>query len=326
MRGIISIAPAKLGLAILALVGMSAPAFAEDTFDAAASSALPVKRIDDVVWALTAKCDSGSDTQQRQCRRIRDTRATEVKGGTLLVDADKAAFSVGAWSAAKKSAPIVLTACIRCAAIDVDGKSWFVAGTREANQPPRFASGRQVGATLSESARTFADEATAKKYAASVANAKVQFVLRVPASPVWTDSNRQGIAFEVVAYRVYSPCDGSVVVSKPKASPGEIDKRACAGIPAVGVEVDELTPAMIKEALRPTLEKAKADCYARFQENGTGKLKLQIGPDGVVTGSHVEGSLANSETAKCLEEAVKNAPLPHSKKPKTQCAVPISLP
>ena len=316
------------GLLIVSLVGVAMPgiARAEDTFDAAAASAQRVTRIDDAVWALTAKCDQGTDTQQRQCRRLRDARAAELRGATLLVEGDRSAFTVGAWSAAKKSAPITLTSCIRCGGIDVEGKTWFVAGTREVNAAPRFQNGKQVAPMLNETSRTFADEAAAKKYASSLATAKIDFVLRVPPSPVWTDSTRQGIAFEVVAYRVYSPCDGSVVVANPKAGPGEVDKRACAGIPPVGVEVDELTPAMIKESIRPTLDAARASCFEKFGATGSGKLKLQIGPDGAITGSRVEGALANSETAVCIETAIKNAKLPRSKKPKTQCAVPIALP
>jgi hypothetical protein len=311
---------------LVGVVGLTTPALAEDSFESLAASAQKIKRIDDVIWALTAKCDGGTDTEQRQCRRIRDVRATELKNATLLVEADREAFKVGEWNAAKKSAALSIVSCIRCGGIDVDGKSWFVAGTRDANQPPRFQAGKQVANLLEESSKTFSDAAAAKKYSDSVATARVQFVLRVPQNPVWTDSNKQGIAFEVLAYRVYSTCDGSVVMAKPKAGAGEIDKRACAGIPPIGVEVDELTPAMIKESLKGTLESATASCQAKHQGQGKGKLKLQIGPDGVITSSKLEGELAGSETATCIEEAVKNAKLPKSKKPKTSCAVPIVLP
>jgi len=314
-------------LVILSVLGLvpATSAFADDSFETLAQSAQRVKRVDDLVWALTAKCDAGNDTQQRQCRRLRDARATEVKGATLLIEADHDAFTVGAWSSTKKSSPLSVTACIRCKGIDVDGKSWFVAGTRETNQPPRFQAGKQVGATLEESTKTFADSASAKKFADSVATAKVQFVVRVPAAPVWTDSNKQGIAFEVLAYRVYSPCDGGVLMAKPKSGPGDVDKRACAGIPAAGQEVEQLTPAMIKEVITPTLEAAKSACVAKHGGKGSGKLKLQIAPDGRITESHIEGELADTDTARCIEAAIRNVGLPKSKKPKTNCVVPINL-
>lgn len=311
---------------VVGTLGIASPALANDTFEAAAAGAQRVKRIDDVIWALTAKCDQGDDTQQRQCRRIRDTRAAELRNATLLIEGERGAFSVGAWNKAKKSAPITLTSCIRCGGAEVDGKTWFVAGTREVNQPPRFQAGKQVAPLLDETSRTFADDASAKKYAESLANVRVQFVVRVPQSPVWTDANRQGFAFEVIAYRVYSPCDGSVVVAKPKAGAGEVDKLACAGVPPPNVVVEELTPAMIKASLTPTLDNAKTTCQQKFQGSGNGKLKLTIGPDGTITASRIEGDLANTQTGKCIEDSVKDAKLPRSKKPKTSVAVPIQLP
>ena len=303
------------------LLGVATPAFAEDTFETMSASAQRIKRIDDLVWALTAKCDVGNDTQQRQCRRLRDTRAAELKSATLLVDADQAAFTDGAWNAAKKSSPLVLTSCIRCTGIDVEGKSWFVAGTREANQPPRFQAGKQVASLLNESARQFGDAATAKKFSESVASARVQFVVRVPASPVWSDSSRQGIAFEVLAYRVYSPCDGAVVMSSPKASPGEVDRKAC----MAGSEVDALTPALIKESMKPVLEAAKA-CYGEHKKAGKAKLKLTISGDGSVSAYAQEGDFANTPTGQCIDAAVKQAAFPRSKKAKTPISMPVTLP
>ncbi len=309
------------GLIILSLLTVATPASAEDTFEATAASALRIKRVDDVIWALTAKCDAGTDTQQRQCRRLRDTRAAELKSATLLIDADQSAFTVGVWSAAKKSAPLVLTSCIRCAGIEVEGKSWFVAGTREANQPPRFQAGKQVAAILNESARQFSDAAAAKKYGEAVSAAKVQFVVRIPANPMWTDSSRQGFAFDVVAYRVYSPCDGSVVVASPKASAGEIDRKAC----MAGSEVDALTPAHVKESMKPVLEAAKA-CYGEHKQAGKAKLKLTIRGDGSVSEYAQEGDFANTPTGQCIDAAAKQAAFPRSKKAKTPITMPVSLP
>ncbi len=320
----------RASLIISSVVGsalaIATPAFAEDTFEAAAASAQRIKRVDDLVWAFTAKCDQGDDTLQRQCRRVRDARLAELRNATFLIDGDRQSFTIGAWSAAKKSAAMTVSSCIRCGGVDVDGKTWFVAGTREANQPPRFQAGKQVAPILSETTKTFADDASAKKYAQSLATSKIQFVVRVPQNPMWTDSNKQGIAFEVIAYRVYSPCDGSIVMSNPmKAGPGEVDKRACAGIPADNVVVDELTPAMIKASLASALDTAKSTCQQKFQGTGSGKLKLTIDGDGSISVSRLEGQLANTETGTCIEDAVKTAKLPRSKKPKTSIAVPIQL-
>lgn len=317
-----------LVLASMSVAALAGTAHADASFESLAQNAQVVRRLDDVIWALTAKCDGGNDVQQRQCRRIRDTRAAELKTATLLVDADREAFTIGAYSPQKKSAPVVLTACIRCGGVEVDGddkkKLWFAAGTREANGAPRFQSGRQVGPTLSDNARTFPDAASAKKYADAFATAKIQFLLRVPAQPVWTDAGKQGIAFEVVGYRVYSPCDGAVVVSNPPSGPGEIDRRACAGIPASG-EVESLTPAMIKESLRPVLDAAKA-CYGQHKTPGNGKLRMTIAGDGTLAEYALEGDFANTPTGDCIDAAAKQASFPRSKKPRTPVAMPIALP
>ena len=103
-------------------------AHADDTFEAKAANAQRIRHLENVVWALTAPCDAGDDTQQRQCR-TRATRAqAELIGTTLLVDADIDAFDVGAWSAQKKSVPVTLSSCIRCGGVDLDGKTWFIVG------------------------------------------------------------------------------------------------------------------------------------------------------------------------------------------------------
>jgi hypothetical protein len=311
-------------LVFLALVGTAAPAFAEDSFEAAAQNAQRIGRIDDLVWALTATCESGNDIQQRQCRQVRNTRAKQLAGATLLVEGDRDAFTVGTWNAQKKSATVTLSSCIRCGGVDVEGKSWFVSGSRPANDPVRFAAGKLVAPSLSDSSRTFPDDASTKKYAAAYATAKVQFLVKVPASFKWSESTRQGITLDVVGYRVYSPCDGSVVISSPASGPGDVDKKACAGIPEGG-EVDELTPAMIRETLKPVLDGAK-DCQEKHGDGGSGKVRLSIGPDGKVQSTELQGGLANTETGKCIDSMVKKTAFPRSKKPKTQCAVPIALP
>src|SRR5258706_14480356 len=95
-------------------------ASADDTFETKAQGAQRIKRIENLVWSLTAPCEAGDDTQRRQCRRVRDVRAAEVSGSTLLVDADADAFDASVWSAAKQSVAITLASCIRCRGVDLD--------------------------------------------------------------------------------------------------------------------------------------------------------------------------------------------------------------
>lgn len=60
---------------------------------------------------------------------------------------------------------------------------------------------------------------------------RVQLVLKVPARPRWQVAGKDGLAFELVAYRVIKPCDGAVVVASAGSGPAAPDKQAC---PAAG--------------------------------------------------------------------------------------------
>jgi len=215
------------------IMAASSPALADDTFESQAQAAVRVAHVDDLVWPFIARCDAGTDTQQRQCRQVRDARAAELRGRTVLVDGEPGAFKVGDWDPQRKSAAVTLQACIACTGLEVDAdgakKTWFVAGARDASQPARFQGGVLVGPTLSETSRTFADAATAKKYAQSLGTVRTQFLVKVPATPVWTDRDRRGVALDVVGYRVFTPCTGAVVIASPAAAGNvEADKKSCA--------------------------------------------------------------------------------------------------
>lgn len=317
---------------LLAAGALVSVASANDTFESRAAGAVRISHIDDIVWALTTPCSAGDDTQQRQCRRLRDVRAAQLSGATLIVDADRGSFVMGAWSPQKKSAALTLSGCIECDGVTVDGQTWYVVGTKEGNPAPKFEGGKVKVGLLHENARTFATEGVAKSFAAAAANAKIQLIVKVPAKAKWTDGGKQGIALDVLGYRVFSPCDGSVVCSNPKSGLGEIDKKAC-GAMASGTtattksatDPDAPSPAMIKRAVKPVVDGAKA-CYAKFKVAGKGKLKMAIGADGMLTEYEQQGDFANTPTGACIDLAVKNATFPSSKKPRTAVAVPISLP
>jgi hypothetical protein len=200
-------------------------AYADDTFETKAAGAQRIKRLEDLVWPLTAACDGGSDTQQRQCRKVRDTRAAELASATLIVDADKDSFTVGAWNKATKSAPIALSACIRCSGLELDGKTWVITGTAAAT--PKFEGGR-VTAKLYDNGRPFLDDKTAQAFAAMAKNARVQLLVKVPAKPKLVVDGKNVLALDVTGYRVYMPCDGSIVVANPASGPAEGDKKQCA--------------------------------------------------------------------------------------------------
>jgi hypothetical protein len=314
-------------------------AAADDTFESRAAGAVRVSHLDDIVWALTAPCNAGDDIQQRQCRRLRDGRAAQLTAATLIVDAEREAFVIGAYSPQKKSAPLTLAACIACNGVTVDGQTWYVTGAKEGNPAPAFKGGKLEVGLLHENSRTFVDEGAAKRFAAGAKTAKVQLIVKVPPKATWTDAGKQGIALDVLGYRVYSPCDGSVVCSNPKASAGEVDKKECGAMTSgttsgtttsgsatsAASDPDSLSPAMVKRAIKPVIDGAK-QCYAKFKVAGKGKLKMAIGADGTLTEYEQQGDFANTPTGACIDLAVKAAAFPTSKKPRTAVAVPISLP
>lgn len=314
--------------ALLVIVPLlaAAPAHADDTFEAKAQGAQRLGRVENLVWAFTAPCDGGDDTQQRQCRHVRDVRASELAGATLLVDADKDAFDVGAWSAQKKSVPVALSSCIRCAGVEVDGKTYFVIATRDGGAAPRLKSGKLETGLLHDNARQFPDEGSAKAYAKSVSNARVQFLVKVPAKPKTVVDGKPVITLDLVGYRVVSPCDGSVVIASPKSGAVEPDKKQCGAIAAGagGAEVDQLTPALINEAMKPVVEAAKA-CFAKFGVTGKAKLKIIVGPDGAVSKYDQQGDFVSTPTGQCIDAAMTKAAFPRSKKSKTSINYPLDL-
>jgi hypothetical protein len=322
-----------LALASGMVIASASLAVADDTFESRSAGAVRVAHIDDLVWALTTPCDKGDDTLQRQCRRLRDTRTAQLMGSTLIVDADRESFTLGAWSPQKKSAALTLSACIKCSGVSVDGNTWFVVGNKEGNPAPRFEGGKLKTGLLHENARTFPDEAAAKRFAAGAATAKVQLIVKVPAKAKWTDAGKQGIALDVLGYRVYSPCDGTVVCANPKAGPGEIDKKACGQMaagttsaqPAAPGEEGALTPQQIKAAVKPVVDGAK-QCYAKFKVAGKGKLRMAIAADGSLAEYEQQGDFANTPTGACIDASMKNVSFPSSKKERTAVSVPISLP
>jgi hypothetical protein len=298
---------------VLLSVLAAAPASADDTFEAKASGAQRLGRVESLVWAFTAPCDGGDDTQQRQCRRVRDTRAAELAGATLLVDADKDAFDVGAWNAQKKSVALKLKSCIRCTGVEVDGKTYVVIGSG--------------GTKLYDNAKQFPDETAAKAFTKSVANARVQLIVKVPARPKTAVGGKPTVTLDVVGYRVIAPCDGSVVLASPKSAAVEPDKKQCGAIAAGasgGAEVAQLTPALINDAMKPVVEAAKA-CFAKFAVAGKAKLKLVIASDGSVTKYDQQGDFVSTPTGQCIDGAMTKAAFPRSKKSKTSINFPIHL-
>lgn len=198
--------------AIVLLALAASPAFADDTFEGKASGAERISHPDDLVWAFATTCDAGDDTQQRQCRRLRDTRQAQLANATVLVDGDKDAFTIGAWNPKTKSVPLVVTGCVACGGVDLDGKKWFIGNAKD---------------KLHDNARTAADENAAKAFTKLATGARVQLIVKLAAKPKLVVDGKNVLGIEVVGYRVFNPCDGAIIVANPPSGKAEPNKKAC---------------------------------------------------------------------------------------------------
>jgi hypothetical protein len=205
----------------LLLVLVSATASA-DTFETHAQSAVRIRHVDDLVWALTATCDNGDDVQQRQCRHLRDRKAKALLASTILVEGEASAFDIGKWNAAKKSVPLALTACVRCGGVELDGRTFYITGAQ-----PRLEGGKVRAAVLYDNARPFPDEAAATAWTKSLRQVRVELVAKIPDKRKLPLAGKAGLVLEIVAWRVVSPCDGSIVIASPDSGPVAPDKQAC---------------------------------------------------------------------------------------------------
>lgn len=305
--------------ALLALALALAPvvAHADDTFEAKATGARSVVHVDDIVWALTASCDKGDDVQNRQCKALRDQRAKDLAGQTMLVRADGFALDLGAWDNARKSVAVTLTSCIRCEGIGVDGKTWFITGGA-----PKVENGKVRGAPLYDTARQFATPETATAWLKAVKNHTVELVVKIPAKPRWSTGGKDGIQLDVLAYRVITPCNGTVVLANPPSLNAAPDKAACA---AGGAAVLALTTDLIEEAMQAPMSVIKT-CARSYRAKGKGKLDLTIADDGTIAAIEQTGDFVGSKTGACIDNAMKGVTFPRSAKPKTKIGYPFVLP
>jgi len=331
-------------VAVVAVLIASHAAHAEDTFEARAQGAEKLHRVEGLVWALTAACDAGDDVQQRQCKRVREARAKELQTGTWLVDADVDAFDIGPFNAQKKSVSVSLDACIRCTGVEVDGKTWYVTGNAPGGKP-HFEGGRLRPGTLYDKAQAFSEEAAAAMWARTTAKVRVEMVVKLAAKPRWNDGGKNGLALDVLAYRVITPCDGAIVVAQPASSPVEADKKACPAPAQVAAQIEpgmegarparapgenagpraeQLTAPMIDEAMQPVVD-AAWKCYEHFAVTGKAKLKITVTADGGILKYEQQGDFSNTPTGACIDKALAKAKFPRNKKVKTTVLFPITL-
>jgi len=293
-----------------------------------------------IVWSLDARCDAGDELEQRQCRAVKNARAGRVAGKTFIVSGDAGALTVGDWDGKKKSMALVLSGCVACVEpVLAGGKAMYVVSNKAA---PTFSGAVAKAATLHETDRQFKGEADAVKWRTEVVpRLKIEFVVKIAGEKAkWKRESKEGLAVQIVGFRVYDPCDGDVVAAEPESAKAAVDRAACGDAVAEGTgagdkkpketkpkepEVpDELSAAQIKEVMKSV--RASADqCFADYGVAGDSKLHVTVAADGSVVAVEVSGDFAGTPTGTCIEKAVKAAAFPRTKKSKQSFKYPIVL-
>jgi hypothetical protein len=326
-------------VALLAAILLAVPtvAAADDSspFDEVAKDATRVRKLDRVVWALTASCEQGDDLDKRQCRILRDAAATKLRGTTIVVDVGAAAVEIGEWDKDKKSTPITVRGCAACTGIVVDGTRYYVVANKAA---PKISGDDVKAAALAETSKQFANDALSSGWKTAVEpRLRTELIIKVPADEkkaMWNRDGAKGIAVEVLGFRVYDACDGSVLASEPESGTAPTDRKTC-GKTDVATKTkgdttpaetiyDELSKQQILASLRPAVDEAKA-CFDTYGVAGDAKIKITIGGDGSIVAMDQSGDFAGTDTGKCIDTAIKKAKFPKSKKAKTTISYPVSL-
>jgi hypothetical protein len=284
-------------------------------------------------WAQSASCDRvGDDMLRRQCLGIRLVRGVAASAKTFLMRADASALEAGEWDAAKAGVPLTFRGCLACREpIDVGGTRRYVV-TRGSIAVD--ASG-VAAAPVYRGLRRAEDETAAAHFKASVLpRLRAELIVRPTAKPeTWTQAGRSGYFVELVGYRLYDPCDGSVLAASPLSVSAEVDGSTCEGgapvartplspestDPPYQLSVDDVRRAL--KEVNPAVYK----CYDNYGVPGRADVFIDVKGDGTVRLVEVRGELAETPTGKCVVAAVKQAKFPRFKRDNMQIHYPFLL-
>ena len=302
------------------------------TFESVAGAASTISRADllGVAWATSAGCTDGDDAEQRLCRAVRDRRMATLRAGVYLIDGDSGALAVSEWTAADKLVTVAVAGCMAC--VEPPGGLYVVS----ASAAPSFTGAVAQGAGVLTTSLTLADAVTAKRFRARVPALRTQFVVKVAAGGggLWTRDDKRGLALDVLAARVYDPCDGSVVVATVPSGPGPIDASTCPAVVDKPVRDErragpELPQAMtskdIRTSLAPVLEASSA-CYDAYGVMGKAKLTYTVGGDGSILAYEQQGDFLDTPTGTCIDKAARAVTFPRTKKKTFTFSYPVTVP
>ena len=300
------------------------------TFESVAGAAPSISRGDllGIAWATAAACSDGDDAEQRLCRAVRDRRMATLRAGTYLIDGDSGALAVSEWTAADKLVTVSVFGCIAC--VEPPGGLYVVS----AQAAPTFTGAVAQAANLHTSTTTLADAVTAKRFRARVPALRTQFVVKVTvgAGGLWTHEDKRGLALDVLAFRVYDPCDGSIVVSSAPSGLGPIDPSTCPVVADKGPTRvrtgPELPAALTSKDIRATMAPvlaAAGDCYDAYGIMGRAKLTYTIAADGSILAYEQQGDFVDTPTGTCLDKAARAVVFPKTKKKTFTFSFPVAV-
>lgn len=332
------------GVEIAALGGNAAHAQDFDSAHEQANEVRTPETLAAVLWSFVASCDAiDNDFEKRQCQGVQLARQAQVSGKTFYIAGEAGVLAAADFDAKKRAIALELRGCVACAgAVSLAGKSLYIVG----RGAPRIAGNAVVGATAHTTAVAARDAEAADKWRADVLpRLRTELLFRVPArTRAWSKDDVQGVSVDIVGYRIVDPCTGKVVASKPKSQPVAADESACTGDdlaalikrreaearakeppkPTGPVVPERLTPIDIQESLKPATDSAQ-ECYAIYGVSGEARFRITIDQHGQVVKLEQLGDFVDTPTGTCIEDVVKKAVFPRSRKEATTVNYPFVL-
>jgi hypothetical protein len=337
---------AVIGAVLLA--GPVATAHAQTSYEVAAFEAQEIasqKDLAALLWAYLGSCDSiDNDFGRRQCESLRAARRAQLAGKTFRMAGDRLALSALDFDDKKKTLELKLYGCIACsAAVTVEGQPMYVLGTGQAT----IFGTTVLGPMVHSVARKFQDEAAALLWKRDVVpRARTELVFRIPATPeefLWKRDLSQGVAVEIVGYRVHDPCTGEVLMAQPRSKPVARDPSTCTGEDLLALqrarrEAEKpkdtgpkgpvlpaaLTHVDIQVTLKPAVEAAQ-QCYAIYGVAGEARFRIKINGKGQVVAVEQEGYFVDTPTGDCIDRAIRAVTFPRTQKASTTVNYPFLL-
>lgn len=309
-------------------------------FDAVQPS--EVQELAPYLWAFRATCDQlDNDLARRQCLGLREARKQQVSEKTFLLRGDRRSLLAASFDPKRKGAQLKVYSCFACTGpIDAIGQPLYVVGQGE-----KTVFGTQIlGPVVYATTNPFGSADEAARWKAEVApRLRAEYVVRIPAEePLWTSSGVQGLAVEILGFRVYDPCTGKMVLAEPKAKSVPRDESTCTGEALLALErarqeanapksgdtgptlPPRLTPNDVQTALEPATLAAQ-QCYAVYGVAGEARFRITIAGDGKVTELEQSGYFTDTPTGDCMEAAIRATVFPPTQKESTTVTYPFVL-